>query len=243
MKIDIKGKLESAYTEAPFDKAKRELEKEGYRIISLEENARLRMQEGEDAFISQNGNYTKEGVIYLPSKEIYLTKNSPIIDNAEKATDCHRKSNEFYLNEKQIKTSLKDAIKFPKTENYNIPTDKFGEDALTDFAFGKIAKDYGKFLKEAGIKEMPVYLANCSNKAFARQMWFRNVGRSVLDGDSRDLLYYLNNWARGVREVSAEGAAQKISNAESYTPKQISRVLKGLGIKGLEKQILESLRK
>ena len=43
MKIDVKGKLESAYVEAPFDKAKKKLESRGYRIISLEENARLRM--------------------------------------------------------------------------------------------------------------------------------------------------------------------------------------------------------
>ena len=54
MKIDVKGNLESAYEEAPFDEAKKELESQGYRIISLEENARLRMQEGKNAFISQN---------------------------------------------------------------------------------------------------------------------------------------------------------------------------------------------
>ena len=60
MKIDVKGKLESAYVEAPFDKALNALKKEKYNLISLEENAKLRMQEGKDAFISQNGNYTRE---------------------------------------------------------------------------------------------------------------------------------------------------------------------------------------
>jgi hypothetical protein len=171
MKIDVKGKLESAYVEAPFDKALNALKKEKYNLISLEENAKLRMQEGKDAFISQNGNYTREGVVYLPNKEIYLTKNSPIIQNAQGATECHRKGNEFYLNKSQTEKALKDAVKFPN-DNYMIPTDKFGEDAITDFAFGKIAKDYGKFLKDAKINEMPIYLANCENKAFARQMWF-----------------------------------------------------------------------
>lgn len=244
MKIDVKGKVESAYVEAPFDQALKALKKEKYNIISLEENAQLRIQEGKDAFISQNGNYVKEGVIYLPSKEVYLTKDSPIVQNAKEATEGHRKGVEFYLNKSQTEKALKNAVKFPKNSNYEIPTSEFGNDAITDFAFGKIAKDYGNFLKEAGINAMPVWLASCENKPFARQMWFWRLGgsgRSGLVGDSRDLDCNYGR-ARGVRS-NAEGVAQKISNVESYTPKQISSALKGLGINGLEKQILESLRK
>jgi len=244
MKIDVKGKVESSYVEAPFDQALKALKKEKYNLISLEENAQLRIQEGKDAFISQNGNYVKEGVIYLPSKEVYLTKISPIIQNAQEATECHRKGKEFYLNKSQTEKALKDAVKFPKNSNYEIPTSEFGNDAITAFAFGKIAKDYGNFLKEAGINAMPVWLASCENKPFARQMWFRRLGsnnRSGLIGVSRFLDCY-DSRARGVRS-NAEGVAQKISNVESYTPKQISSALKGLGINGLEKQILESLRK
>jgi len=212
---DIKGKVESAYVEAPFDKAKKELESNKYRIISLSENAKLRMQEGKDAFISQNGNYTREGVIYLPSNKIYLTKSSPIMENAEEATECHRKGNEFYLNDKQVSNAIKKgtAVKFPQNDNYSIPTDKFGEDIITDFAFGKIAKDYGKFLKEeAKINEMPVWLSNCENKPFARQLWFRGLGGGVRSGlGGFGSLDYYGDGVRGVREVSAEGAAQKIS--------------------------------
>jgi hypothetical protein len=243
MKIDVKGKVESAYVEAPFDQALKALKKEKYNLISLEENAQLRIQEGKDAFISQNGNYVKEGVIYLPSKEVYLTKISPIIQNAQEATECHRKGKEFYLNKSQTEKALKDAVKFPKNSNYEIPTSEFGNDAITAFAFGKIAKDYGNFLKEAGINAMPVWLASCENKPFARQMWFGRLGSvdgSGLDGGRG--LDCSNSRARGVRS-NAEGVAQKISNVESYTPKQISSALKGLGINGLEKQILESLRK
>jgi len=223
-------------------KRKKELESKGYRIISLEENALLRIQEGKDAFISRNGNYTKEGVIYLPSKEIYLTKNSPIMKNAKEATECHRNNNEFCLNDKQVSNAIKKGIsvKFPKNENYSIPTGRFGEDEITEFAFGKIAKDYGLFLKDAGIKEMPVYFANCKDKAFARQMWFGRLGddRSDLIGDSRDL--GCNYRARGVREVSAEGAAQNM-----YSEKQISKALKETGyvIPGLEEKLFEKLKR
>ena len=45
MKIDVKGKVESACVEASFDQALNALKKEKYNLISLEENARLRMQD------------------------------------------------------------------------------------------------------------------------------------------------------------------------------------------------------
>jgi hypothetical protein len=204
MKIDIKGKLESAYVEVPFDKAKKVFESQGYRIISLSENAYLRMQEGKDAFISQNGNGIIEAFIYLPSKEIYLTKNSPIMENAEEATECNRKGKEFYINEKQIEQLKKDvnnklAVKFPETENYEIPTDRFGDDAITAFAFEKYAKDYGKFLKDAGINKMPIWFADFKDKPFARKLWFMNLSsRSGLDGDWGICYDYYG--ARGVCE-------------------------------------------
>ena len=205
MRIDVKGKLESVYVEVPFDKAKKVFESQGYRIISLSENAYLRMREGKDAFISQNGNSIREAFIYLPSKEIYLTKNSPIMENAEEATECNRKGKEFYINEKQIEQLKKDvnnklAVKFPETENYEIPTDRFGNDAITDFAFGKIAKDYGKFLNDAGINKMPIWLADFKDKPFARKLWFRNLSaRSGLDSD----------WGIGYDYYGARGVCEK----------------------------------
>src|SRR3989344_4366607 len=96
--IDIKpSRTYSAFIEAPFDKGKGALEKKGYSVISLKENALLRIQEGQVSFISQNGNWTREGAIYVPSKGRFLTKNSPIMANAQEATNCHRKNQEFCL--------------------------------------------------------------------------------------------------------------------------------------------------
>ena len=59
---DIKPRgTDSAYVnDKPFDEAKAELEKAGYHISSLEENASLRIQEGKDAYVSRNGNWVKE---------------------------------------------------------------------------------------------------------------------------------------------------------------------------------------
>ena len=146
-----------------------------------------------------------EGIIRLPSEEIYLTKKSPIMENAEEASECHRKRDEFYINDEQVSKALKDAVKFPKNSNYEIPTSEFGNDAITDFAFGKIAKDYGKFLKDVGIGEMPVLFANLEDEAFARQVGFscldRSSGRFGLYGgnsglDSSRLHYNDDNMVR-----------------------------------------------
>ena len=236
------GKLHSAYAVNTFDKAKEALEAKGYRVISLEENAGLRVQESAGSSISQRGNWTREGFIYVPNKGAFLTKDSPIMAKAKQATDCHRNGNEFYLNDEQVEESLADSVKITNTK---IPTKRFADEALTSFAFGKNAKAYGEFLKENGIDNIQVYLANSGNKPFARQAWLFWIvsdGRSGLYGYFRGLSY--DDEVRGVRasdEVAKPSA--KNSRVESYTPKDIQRALKTLKLTGLESQILEALKK
>ncbi|MFA5173843.1 MAG: hypothetical protein WC438_01550 [Candidatus Pacearchaeota archaeon] len=232
---DIKPRgIASAYVDAPFDKGKTELEANNYHIISLEENANLRMQEGKDAYVSRNGNWTREGVLYVPDKGIFLTKNSPIMTNAKEATNCHRKGKEFYLTNEQIEEALADSIEL-KAEN--IPTNRFGENSTAVYAFGDSAKQYGEFLKDTGIKEMPVCLVNLETKPFARQMWFRYLDcKSELCG-YKDLGFDIG--VRGVGSGSVEGTQK---NSEAYTPKQISNGLKKLGFTGLEKTLIETLK-
>ena len=113
--VDVKPSgLYSAHVKAPFDLAKGILENAGYRIISLEENAVLRIQQGEDSFVSRNGNWTRESFVYHPEKGIYLTKNSPIMSNPTEATQAHREGKEFYLNDEQIEKALANSVKLPK---------------------------------------------------------------------------------------------------------------------------------
>ncbi|MAG79177.1 hypothetical protein CMI40_02265 [Candidatus Pacearchaeota archaeon] len=50
---------------ALFDKALEKLNKKGYRLITLEENAKLRMLKGKDSYVSKNGNFVQEGTIYI----------------------------------------------------------------------------------------------------------------------------------------------------------------------------------
>ncbi len=236
--IDVKPRgIESAYAEAPFDEGKKVLVKDGYKIISLEENARLRIQEGKDAYVSRNGNWTREGVLYILNKGRFLTKNSPIMANAKEATDCHRKGQEFYLTDEQIEEGLADSVNL---ESKEIPTNRFKDNEITVYAFGENAEKYGQFLREeAGIKEMAVLLADMQEKSFARQMWFGSLDSgSGLGGGLRGLFY--DGRVRGVRDsVSVEGTKK---NSEVYTPKQILKVLKTKGLTGIEKILLDGLR-
>ncbi|MFA5084500.1 MAG: hypothetical protein WC475_03960 [Candidatus Paceibacterota bacterium] len=210
---DVKsGGIVSAYIKAPFDEGKEELEKNGYKIISLEQNAKLRMQEGRGAFVSQNGNWVREGVLYVPNKGIFLTKNSPIMENAKEATNIERnrtgylkKENEFRLTEEQVEKALEDSIEICDEP---IPTNRFG-DEMTIYAFGNSAKDYGLFLREGGIMEFIPFIQDIENPPYARQVRFCELGKnfkSCMDstGFIRKLSYC--DIVRGVREDSKSGS-------------------------------------
>lgn len=238
--------IASAYVVAPFDQAKTALEAEKYQVISLGENARLRIQEGKDADVSRNGNWVKEGFLYVPGKGKYLTKASPIMDSPVEATQAHRDGNEFYLTNEQVQKGLADSIKL-KDRDFSIPTKRFGEDGITVYAFGDVAQAYGNFLKEAGIKEMPVVMVdNIGDKSFVRPAWFGWLG-----SDSWLIGYCGNlngvNVMRGVREdalaservvSTAVGGSQSVTG---YSPVQISKALTDLGFPGLNKGLLEKL--
>ncbi len=239
--------------QAPFDEGKILLESEGYDIISLEENARLRIQEGKDAWCSGNGNCVREGVIYIPGKGNKLVRNSPILYSAKEATHADREGKEFYTSSEAIEKALEDSVDFP-LKNSEIPANRFNEDPLTVWAFGRgdprKAQDYGDFLIGAGIKSMPVYTVdnnyvNRQKEPFVRQQWFgRMGGRSFLGGDGRSLC--IDSRVRGVSRTTEGSEAtekfiDKFLNIYSYAPEEISEALNDLGLSSLEKSLLEKL--
>ena len=203
--------IASAYVAKPFDEALTDLRTKGYEIISTAENAKLRVSQGIDSFVSKNGNYTREGIIYTPNKTPIIVRISPILLAPAEATQAHRNGQEFYPNEIQLSQSMgqsTDSIKFP--DRYiKIPTNRFSEEALTIFLFGgeANARAYGKFLKSVGIEDIPVYAIDKSHvdkqdKPFARQLWFGRLvdgSRSSLNGNNRNL----NNSNR-VREMTSD---------------------------------------
>ena len=191
---DIKQKvIESAYVEDSFDVAKRLLEESGYSIVSSEETARLRIQEGIDS-----GNGVREAFVYDNKMGVFLTKNSPIIQNPREATQAHRRHMEYYLTDEQVEQALKNSIKIPEGIK-SIPTNRFGEDPITNYVFRNQADPYGQFLGEEGIRAIPIYLSCLQEKPFAKQMLFGGFNaQSSLDGD----IWLLSNHVklRGIKE-------------------------------------------
>ena len=199
---DVKSRgITSAYIDAPFDKGLEILQEQGYSLISLEQNAYLRIQEGKASYISQNGNWVREGIICIPNKGKFLTKNSPVLAHAVEATASYRKNQEYYITNEQVEASLEGAIEITSKQ---IPTSEFNSHPLTLYAFEQQAEAYGQFLQEAGIKEWRMYTSNLQDKPFANQLWFGSLDSdSGLYGSYGDLFY--DGRVRGVR-ACAEGA-------------------------------------
>ena len=149
--------LSSAHIGASFDVGKTKLEKQGYEIISFRDYAMLSIQEGRGAFISQRGNWVIEGVVYVPKKGRFFTKNSPVMDNPLEAVYAQINEGEFYINDEQIERALENSIQIPYNIK-NISVKEFGEEPITIFCFKDMAKKYGEFLEEAGITGMRLRL-------------------------------------------------------------------------------------
>ena len=202
---DIKTKeLSSMYVEAPFDKAKEALEGMGYRIISLKENAKLRVENGSASFIYHNGNFVREGLLYTPNDGIYLTKNSQILSNAKKATQAHRHEKEFYLFNEQVEEAKKDSIKLAMKSNcLYIPTKRFAENEITAYVFGESAESYGELLQNIGLQSMPIFtLTNIKKKPFVRPIWFYRITFDDIFGiDSNSFFLNGNNRIRGIKNL------------------------------------------
>ncbi|PIN89646.1 hypothetical protein COU57_05800 [Candidatus Pacearchaeota archaeon CG10_big_fil_rev_8_21_14_0_10_32_14] len=114
-----------------------------------------------------------------------------------------KEGKEFYVSEEDLDKALHNSIEIPYDQK-PIPSNRFGEDPITVFAVGdeKKAQDYGAFLKDAKINEMPIYIVGKNHVdkptlPFARKLWLRSLdGRSELDGDNRNLH---NDRSRGVK--------------------------------------------
>lgn len=201
--VDIRPTgIESAIGYVRFDKALAELQKNGYKLISLSQNAELRIQQGKDHNVSTDGNWVKEGVLYIPEKGRFITRYSPVLDNPRKAIRAHIKNEQYFVSDDQIGIAMRDSIQIPYDVN-EIPTDRFSEDPIPIFCFGKNAKDYGLFLKDAGISNMPLCFneedyVQKQGKSYANQLWFSGLDYvSILRGDHRGLPYV--NRSRGVK--------------------------------------------
>ncbi len=256
LEASIKGLGSVFYAEKPYDEALAMLKPA--KPITLRDLAYARIKEGYNSSLSGKGSYVKQGIIYIKKENPLFVFDSPIISSAVEATENHRKGEEFtnFDVKKYLEIAEEDKKKHPSkrrvlisatTKSYSIPTNRFNEDEIALLAFKDISQEYGDFLRNSRFKinEMRVCFVNNEyvneqTKPFERQLWLGGLGSdSRLSGYGRSLDY--DSGARGVRRESGEASAQKIS--ESYTLKQITQALKQLKLSGLEKQILNALKK
>ena len=216
LKVDVTLEgITSAYVDGPFDEATRILNENGYRIISSEENALLRMQCSKDSDVSWYGNLTRECFVYVPKGGIYLVKHSPILDDAKEVVRKNWRCIENYISHEEVDRILEDSVRIPTcllpTTRYGlIPTNRFGDEEVTAYLFGEQAKPYGKFLKDAGIEEMQIELLIKSHYsqglAFVRQLWFSSLNYQSELGGTKEKLH-LYRWLRGIKD--SKGVTQK----------------------------------
>ena len=207
VEIDVKpAGFESAMFCAPFDTTLAGVKKYNQEVVSLAQNAQMRIQEGKDSCASKNGNFTREGVLYLMREKPRIVRHSPILYSAKEAAEANKNGREFYPTESQIESALTDSADFPN-KKIEIPTNRFDSEALTVWAFGgeKQARLYGEFLKDAGseallIPELRQSYISSHRKTFARQVWFSGISeKSRLSCDIWSL--HSANWLRGVRVI------------------------------------------
>ncbi|MEK6864601.1 MAG: hypothetical protein AABX27_04860 [Nanoarchaeota archaeon] len=187
--------------EGPWDKGVSALKSKGLDAITLRDLAEARILGGANSSVStrwtwvaENFNYDKDDIL-IASREF-----SPLLQYPVEATECHRQGKEFYLSpndteklRRAASSDVNQAMKFGvlllKRSKIlsDIPVEAFGEEDVTSFLFRDKAKEYGRFLKENGIKNVPLYVvdkAYVQKQAFSRALWaYCLYVNSALNGD------------------------------------------------------------
>ncbi len=176
-------RYETEVAYSTFDDALSLLEEASYRVISLAENAQVKVQQGPGAFRTDVGNFVREGVMYIPGGKNFLVPVSPILNNPQRAVQAHAEGKEYEILPTEVKPYILDRIEFPQTTT-KVPTDRFGEEEYMIEMFGsrdlQKAREYGEFLHSLGIREIPIYVLDQGyvkrqRTPFVRQLWFSSL--------------------------------------------------------------------
>ncbi|MDP2924990.1 MAG: hypothetical protein Q8N99_01315 [Nanoarchaeota archaeon] len=215
--VQINRALYSAIARERFDRANELLRANGYHMPSLEEAAKLRVQERptlktlEDEFgdlppIFAGEIGTTMHFVYVPGDGVYLTKKSIFLDGIQKASEVFAKpliqqKGPYCLDEHELDLALADSILLIKADELSaelnsqrveIPWKHLHEDPRTIFAFGKeTARNYGALM----IEEFP-------HSSDSLKIWYPGKELSkpyayglslggISDDDSSELNYYI----------------------------------------------------
>jgi hypothetical protein len=157
-----------------------ELERKGFRLISLEELAKLHIAKGINVKYKEirkkckdvrypdgtrvakdfqnNGAYVQEGYLWLPGNEMYLIRTLPVpLDENRETKEDMVKGIVRNLNPEQIKECLKDSCCLNGCADY-IHIEEMGKSDILKFAFGKkTLKDYVDLFLKTRNERYPCY--------------------------------------------------------------------------------------
>ena len=247
-------------------KAVKAIKKEGCDLITAEEVALARMQLGEESQLCTEGTFIKEGFLMIPGQdgifnlergnELYLLRNSLVVsanktikENITLEGDSAHILRNCFDHKKFLEQLNQNEYLQVKTEE--IPTDRFEDEEMTLFLFGKHARDYGLFLKELGcnsfdhewsdeimIKDPTIYqafLIGISGPSDPDDEGSRGAPIWGFDISEEDFV-------RGIIHENSEGI---IELPEKYTVGQIRKIREVLRVQGinagLEQKIIEEL--
>ena len=134
---------------------------------------------------TQYSSPVSELVIYLPGSKALFVRNPEIV-KSQRELNCWRGGEEFYEGaeryleqaeeDSNLPPEMRRVLALNSNRDFAVQTNRFGENERTLWMFQDKAEDYGSFLGEYSINEMPVYLINSDpKKPFARQMSLRDL--------------------------------------------------------------------
>lgn len=235
-------KLTSAIAFGELCDLVKKFSRRGFRLISIQENAWLRIFKGKYAPESWTGNFLREGFLYIPDNGVFLVKDSPINDQMVNATVANRLGNEYKITFAEADKIAKNSVKIPY-DLKEIPVAKFQTNPVSRFAFGNALKSYADFLLEAGIDKLPLWilpkgLVDAQSQPFVRQAIFRCMDNwSGLIGSHADL-----HESYGARFVSSSYKGKIDDVDEVYSSTEIVQGLRAASLSGLEIPVLRALR-
>lgn len=160
--------IESGITYAPFDQALLQLDEANHRIIPLWLDAQLRITEGENTIFGiNNGNYVKEGCVYMRKQRGIIVRHSPFLNNPSLLKVKYSK---FYrladreLYRRCLLMAVKDIDKLPRyrrailmPSNKPFALSNSSNSDIFDFLFGEIGQYYLDFVKRDYLTFDPLY--------------------------------------------------------------------------------------
>ena len=233
--------------DAPFDEAVTALRQAGCRYpISVSDLARARIEKGQSHSLSQNGSYTREGVLYFQDAHPILALNSPLLDLrlAKQAVQANREGRYFSTQDgkmyekfaklaeqgKSQEPEQRKAFYLPKANCTLTKEDADFNGILRSLFKGEKAVD--DYLQFNG-QDIPLYVVGqdvvkAQKGTLLTQMWFRSLGcRSELVGYSRYLDY--GDRVRGVLRDSERANASETKKVLVYNPRDVKAIEREVG--------------